>query len=93
MSQTKMFKPLSVHEHTHQIQTYCERKKIHVAVPLRCKLAEYYFYAKYFLEYTYHDFIFSGQMLRELGLKTLSLPVNNSVQMFQPFQDWNPHIC
>ena len=27
ISQTKLFKPLSLHEHTHQMQTYCERKK------------------------------------------------------------------
>ena len=27
ISQTKLLKPLSVHEHTHQMQTYCEREK------------------------------------------------------------------
>ena len=27
ISQTKLFKPLSLHEYTHQMQTYCERKK------------------------------------------------------------------
>ena len=35
ISQTKLLKPLSVHEYTHQMQTYCERKKIHGTVPLR----------------------------------------------------------
>ena len=34
ISQTKLLKPLSVHEHTHQMQTYCERKQINVTVPL-----------------------------------------------------------
>ena len=28
-------KPLSVHEPTHQMQTYCERKKNYEAVPLK----------------------------------------------------------
>ena len=36
ISQTKPFKPLGVHEHTHKIQTYCERKKNHVTVLLMC---------------------------------------------------------
>ena len=27
ISQAKLLKPLSVHEHTHQMQTYCEREK------------------------------------------------------------------
>ena len=27
ISQTKLLKPLSVHEYTHQMQTYCEREK------------------------------------------------------------------
>ena len=27
ISPTKLFKPLSVHEPTHQMQTYCEREK------------------------------------------------------------------
>ena len=34
ISQTKLLKPLSEHEYTHQMQTYCERKKIHGTVPL-----------------------------------------------------------
>ena len=34
ISQAKLLKPLSVHEHTHQVQTFCERKNIHVTVPL-----------------------------------------------------------
>ena len=36
ISQTKFLKPLSVHEYTPQLQTYCERKKIHGTVPLIC---------------------------------------------------------
>ena len=34
ISQTKLLKPLSVHEPTHQMQTYCERKKNHGTIPL-----------------------------------------------------------
>ena len=34
ISQTKLFKPLSVHEPTHQMQTYREREKNHGTVPL-----------------------------------------------------------
>ena len=32
--QTNLLKPLNVHEHSHQSQIYCERKKNPVAVPL-----------------------------------------------------------
>ena len=34
ISQTKTLKLLSLHEYTHQMQTYCERKKIHGTVSL-----------------------------------------------------------
>ena len=34
ISQTKLLKPLIVHEYTHQMQTYCEGKNIYGAVPL-----------------------------------------------------------
>ena len=34
ISQTKLSKPLSVHESTHQMQTYCERKYNHGTVPI-----------------------------------------------------------
>ena len=30
----QLLKPLSVHEHTHQMQTSCEENKNHIAVPL-----------------------------------------------------------
>ena len=34
ISQTKLLKPLSLHEYTHQMQTYCEEEKNHWTVPL-----------------------------------------------------------
>ena len=39
ISQTKLLKLLSVHEHTHQMQTYCEdKKKNHGTVPLMARV-------------------------------------------------------
>ena len=34
ISQTKRLKPMSVHEYTHKMETYCERKKNHGTIPL-----------------------------------------------------------
>ena len=65
ISQTKLFKLLSVHEYTHQMQSSCERKKIHGTVPLTkvCKGL-------------YPNFHFYPSRLQKLTCRQISCPEN-----------------